>query len=134
MGKAFGPGGERGVYRSTDGGATWTRTLAGNETTGASDVAIDPEDPNIVYAGLYDYLRQPWYFRSGGPGSGLYRSTDGGVSWTKLTDPALKNGLPGARLIGRVGVSVRRRTRQRRLRADRSAGRAACCGGPTIAA
>ena len=55
-----------------------------------------PVIPNIVYAGLYDYLRQPWFFRSGGPGSGLYRSTDGGVTWTKLTDPALKNGLPGA--------------------------------------
>jgi photosystem II stability/assembly factor-like uncharacterized protein len=106
MGKAFGPGGERGLYRSADGGATWTRTLAGNETTGASDVAIDPRDPNIVYAGLYDYQRQPWYFRSGGPGSGLYRSADAGVSWTKLTDAALKNGLPGARLIGRVGVAV----------------------------
>jgi photosystem II stability/assembly factor-like uncharacterized protein len=106
MGKAFGPGGERGIYRSTDGGASWTRTLAGNETTGASDVAIDPRDPRIVYAGLYDYQRQPWAFRSGGPGSGLYRSEDGGVSWKKLTDPALANGLPGAKLIGRVGVAV----------------------------
>src|SRR5262245_12169462 len=108
MGKAFGPGGERGIYRSSDGGATWTRTLSSNETTGASDVAIDPGDPNIVYAGLYDYMRQPWFFRGGGPGSGLYRSSDGGVTWTKLTDPALKNGLPGARLIGRIGVSISR--------------------------
>ncbi len=106
MGKAFGPGGERGIYRSSDGGATWTPTLAGNETTGASDVAIDPGDPRIMYAGLYDYQRQPWHFRSGGPGSGLYRSSDGGVSWKRLTDPALNNGLPGTRLIGRVGVSV----------------------------
>ena len=116
------PGGERGIYRSTDGGATWTRTLAGNETTGASDVAIDPQDPNIVYAGMYDYQRQPWYFRSGGPGSGLYRSTDGGVSWKKLTDPALKNGLPGAGSIGRVGVSSQPQLAEHRLRADRGAG------------
>lgn len=106
LGHAFGPGGERGIYRSTDGGATWTRTLFVNDTTGASDVAIDPKDPNIVYAGMYDYLRQPWFFRSGGPGSGLFRSADGGVTWKKLTDPALKNGLPGAKLIGRVGVSI----------------------------
>src|SRR5262245_59258309 len=108
MGRAFGPSTERGVYRTTDAGATWTRVLHGNETTGASDIAFDPVDPNIVYAGLYDYMRQPWHFRSGGPGSGLYRSTDGGVTWTKLTDPALKNGLPGARLIGRIGVSISR--------------------------
>ena len=77
-----------------------------NETTGASDVAIDPLDPDIVYAGMYDYLRRPWHFRSGGPGSGLFRSADGGDSWTRLTDPALENGLPGAGVIGRVGVSV----------------------------
>jgi photosystem II stability/assembly factor-like uncharacterized protein len=108
MGRAFGSGGERGIYRSADGGATWTRTLHGNETTGASDVAIDPQDSRIVYAGLYDYQRQPWSFRSGGPGSGLYQSTDGGVTWKKLTDPALANGLPGARLIGRIGISVHR--------------------------
>ena len=107
---------------------------SGNETTGASDVAIDPQDPNIVYAGMYDYLRQPWFFRSGGPGSGLYRSTDGGVTWTKLTDPALKNGLPGARLLGRVGVSVHQQDPEHRLCADRGAGRAVCCGARTIAA
>jgi len=69
---------------------------------------VDPKDPNIVYAGMYDYLRQPWSFRSGGPGSGLYRSADGGMTWTKLTDPALKNGLPGARLVGRIGISIHR--------------------------
>jgi photosystem II stability/assembly factor-like uncharacterized protein len=106
MGHAFGPNDERGIFRSTDGGATWTRTLFVDATTGASDVAIDPKDPSIVYAGMYDYLRRPWFFRSGGPGSGFYRSSDGGVTWKKLTDPALKNGLPGAELLGRVGVSI----------------------------
>lgn len=106
MGRAFGPSEERGIFRSADGGKTWQRTLFVNGTTGASDVAIDPKDPSIVYAGMYDYLRQPWHFRSGGPGSGLFRSSDGGLTWKKLTDPSLGNGLPGARLIGRVGVSV----------------------------
>jgi photosystem II stability/assembly factor-like uncharacterized protein len=109
MGRAFGPSEERGVYRSADGGASWQRTLFVNTTTGASDLAIDPADPTVVYAGMYDYMRQPWMFRSGGPGSGLYRSADGGLTWKKLTDPALNNGLPGARLIGRVGVSIHRK-------------------------
>ena len=106
LGRAFGPSTERGIFRSTDGGKTWQRTLFVNDSTGASDVAIDPKDPSIVYAGMYDYRREPWHFRSGGPGSGLYRSADGGVTWKKLTDPALNNGLPGARLIGRIGVSI----------------------------
>jgi photosystem II stability/assembly factor-like uncharacterized protein len=109
LGRAFGPNTERGIFRSADGGATWQRTLFVNETTGASDVAIDPKDPQIVYAGMYDYLRQPWFFRSGGSGSGLYKSLDGGKTWRKLTDPALTNGLPGSRLIGRIGVSVHQR-------------------------
>jgi photosystem II stability/assembly factor-like uncharacterized protein len=108
MGHAFGPSQERGIFRSADGGATWQRTLFANETTGASDVAIDPQTPEVVYAAMYDYLRQPWHFRSGGPGSGLYRSADGGLTWTRLTDPSLKNGLPGARLLGRIGVSIHR--------------------------
>jgi photosystem II stability/assembly factor-like uncharacterized protein len=106
LGRAFGPSTERGIFRTTDGGKTWQRTLFVNDSTGASDVAIDPKDPTIVYAGMYDYRREPWHFRSGGPGSGLYRSSDGGVTWKKLTDPALKNGLPGAKLIGRIGISI----------------------------
>jgi photosystem II stability/assembly factor-like uncharacterized protein len=108
LGRAFGPNPERGVYKTSDGGATWQRVLYVDENTGASDVAIDPQDPEIVYAGMYDYRRKPWHFRSGGPGSGLYRSADGGRTWRRLTDPVLKNGLPGARLIGRVGVSIHR--------------------------
>ncbi len=106
MGHAWGPNEERGLFRSRDGGDTWQRVLYTNETSGASDVAIDPLDPAIVYAGMYDYLRRPWHFRSGGPGSGLFRSTDGGDTWVRLTDPALRSGLPGAGLVGRVGMSV----------------------------
>jgi photosystem II stability/assembly factor-like uncharacterized protein len=108
LGHAFGPNTQRGVFRSTDGGATWHRVLYVNPTTGASDVAIDPKNPRIVYAGMYDYQRTPWSFRSGGPGSGLYRSSDGGTTWTKLTDPARHNGLPGAKLLGRIGISIHR--------------------------
>ncbi len=108
MGHAFGPNAERGVFRSRDGGQTWDHVLFVNETTGASDLAIDPTDSRIVYAGMYDHLRRPWHFRSGGPGSGFFRSSDGGDTWTRLTDPALNNGLPGAKLIGRIGVSIHR--------------------------
>ena len=106
MGHEWGPNKERGLYRSTDGGASWRNVLYVNETTGASDVCFDSKNPYIIYAGMYDYLRKPWHFRSGGSGSGLYRSSDGGETWIKLTDPALKNGLPGARLIGRIGLGV----------------------------
>lgn len=107
MGHEFGPNTERGLFRSTDGGNTWKKVLYVNETTGASDVALDPQNPNIVFAGMYDYMRKPWHFRSGGPGSGLYRSTDGGDTWTKLTDTALRNGLPAGPL-GRIDVRISR--------------------------
>lgn len=106
MGHEWGASSERGLYKSTDAGETWKRVLYVNDTTGAGDVAIDPQNPRILFAAMYDYLRRPWYFRSGGPGSGLYRSTDGGETWTKLTDPKLHNGLPGAEPIGRIGVAV----------------------------
>ncbi len=107
MGHEWGPNTERGVYRSTDAGRTWKRVLYVNDTTGASDICFDPQNPNILYAGMYDYLRRPWHLRSGGPGSGLYRSTDGGSTWVKLTNPALHNGLP-TDTLGRIGVRVSR--------------------------
>ena len=89
----------RGVYRSTDGGQSWQRVLFVNQTTGAHDLSIDPRDPRVLYAGLWDYLRQPWNVRSGGPGSGLWKSTDGGASWRRL-----RKGLPT--LMGNTGVAV----------------------------
>jgi photosystem II stability/assembly factor-like uncharacterized protein len=101
FGHAFGPNKERGVYRTTDGGKSWTRVLYRDEQTGAIDVSFDPNDPSIVYAALWQARRQPWNFSSGGPGSGLYRSTDGGVTWTHLTG----NGLPEG-ILGRIHVSV----------------------------
>jgi photosystem II stability/assembly factor-like uncharacterized protein len=101
IGHAFGPNAERGVFRSSDGGKTWKKTLYKDENTGAIDVTFDPHDPHTVYAALWQVRRQPWNFSSGGPGSGLYRSSDGGVTWTQLKG----NGLP-AGILGRIDVSV----------------------------
>ncbi len=105
LGSEFAPSSQRGIYRSTDGGAHFTRVLYVNDTTGGSDLAFNPKHPRIVYAGTFDFLRRPWTMRSGGPGSGLYKSSDAGKTWTRLTDPALHNGLPSSP-INRVGVSV----------------------------
>jgi photosystem II stability/assembly factor-like uncharacterized protein len=101
LGHAFGPNTERGVFRTSDGGATWSKVLYKDEQTGAIDVSFDPHNSSIVYAALWQARRQPWNFSSGGPGSGLYRSTDGGLNWTRLSG----NGLPGG-VLGRIHVSV----------------------------
>jgi len=101
IGHAFGPNVERGVFRSVDGGKTWKKVLYKDENTGAIDVTFDPHDAKIVYAALWQVRRQPWNFSSGGPGSGLYRSNDGGATWTQLHG----NGLPEG-ILGRIDVSV----------------------------
>jgi photosystem II stability/assembly factor-like uncharacterized protein len=101
LGHAFGPNSDRGVYRSTDGGKSWTKVLYKDDHTGAIDVTFDPHNSQIVYASLWQALRQPWNFSSGGPGSGLYRSSDGGATWTQLKG----NGIPGG-ILGRIDVSV----------------------------
>ena len=108
MGHLWGPNPERGLYRTTDGGATWSKVLFVDEQTGAADVALDPSNPRIVYAAMYQRRRRPWGFHGGGPGSALYKSTDGGASWTKLTNAGLDNGLPTGE-IGRIGISVYRK-------------------------
>ncbi len=91
---------DRGIYRSIDGGRTWTLILKGlNATSGASDLSMDPSNPRILYAAFWDHQRLPWQVRSGGAGSGIWKSTDGGDSWTKLTE-----GLP--KLMGKIGVAV----------------------------
>ncbi len=91
---------ERGVYRSTDGGRTWALVLKGeNATSGATDLSMDPTNPRILYAAFWDHQRVPWQVRSGGAGSGIWKSTDGGDSWTRLTE-----GLP--RVVGKIGVAV----------------------------
>jgi photosystem II stability/assembly factor-like uncharacterized protein len=101
MGHAFGPNEERGVFRTTDGGKTWAKVLYVDDHTGATDLAYAPSNPSIVFAAMYQVERQPWTFVSGGAGSGLYRSTDGGATWKKLAG----NGLPEG-VLGRIGVSV----------------------------
>ena len=88
-------------FAPTDGGKTWDKVLYKDDQTGAIDVAFDPRNPNIVFAALYQVRRQPVEFASGGPGSGLYRSTDGGITWKQLEG----NGLPEG-ILGRIGVSV----------------------------
>jgi photosystem II stability/assembly factor-like uncharacterized protein len=101
LGHAFGPNPERGIYRTRDGGTTWQQVLRKDADTGASDVALDPNNPSIVFAGLWQARRRPWEMTSGGPGSGLYVSRDGGDTWTQLTG----SGLP-AGTWGKVGVAV----------------------------
>lgn len=105
MGHLWGPNQERGLYRSTDGGETWDRVLWVDEETGAVDVAMDPTNPRILYAAMYQRRRSPWGFHGGGPGSGLYTSTDGGDTWTRLTNAGLDNGLPTGD-IGRIGITI----------------------------
>jgi photosystem II stability/assembly factor-like uncharacterized protein len=108
MGHLWGPNEERGLYKSTDGGESWRKVLYVDEETGAVDVALDPSNPRIVYAAMYQRRRRPWGFHGGGPGSGLYKSTDGGETWTKLTNAGLDNGLPTG-VIGRIGIAIYRR-------------------------
>ena len=91
---------ERGVFKTTDGGKTWKKTLYANADTGCSDLSVDPQDPRIVYAGMWTFRRTAWSFSSGGPGSGLYKSTDGGDTWKPV-----ENGLPKG-LKGRVAVAL----------------------------
>jgi photosystem II stability/assembly factor-like uncharacterized protein len=102
LGHPYGPNSERGVFRSRDGGATWERVLFRNDRTGAVDLVMDPSDPNTLYAGFWQVQRTPWSLESGGPGSGLFKSSDGGTTWTELTK---NQGLPTG-LWGKVGVTV----------------------------
>ena len=101
-GHAFGPNPDRGVYRSRDGGTTWKRVLFVDDSTGAIDLAMDPTNPRILYASMWRFQRYPWGFSAGGGKSGLWKSTDGGDTWTELTDHP---GMPEVP-IGRIGVSV----------------------------
>ena len=107
QGSVWGPGGDRGLYRTVDGGRTWTRTLFVDEDTGATDVAMDWNDPNVLYAATYQRRRSPFGFNGGGPGSALWKSTDAGATWKRLTG----NGLPDGE-YGRVGIAVYRKNPQ----------------------
>lgn len=102
VGHAWGPNEERGVFRTLDGGATWTKVLFKNDTTGAGHIALDPTNPRIVYASLWNGRRGPHFLSSGGPDCGLYRSTDGGSTWAEISrNPGFQQGL-----IGKIGVTA----------------------------
>jgi photosystem II stability/assembly factor-like uncharacterized protein len=102
LGHVFGPNSERGVYESTDGGAHWKKILAGNAHTGAVNLVMDPTNPRVLYAAMWRVERRPWTFSSGGKGSGLYKTTDGGAHWHDLShNPGMPKGV-----IGKIGVAV----------------------------
>jgi photosystem II stability/assembly factor-like uncharacterized protein len=104
LGKLYTTGGERGVYCTRDGGKSWRQSLAGDTPwTGAIDLVADPRDANVLYAALWDRSRTPWNLVEHGAGSGIYRSDDGGDTWTRLTD-----GLPGGDVVGRIGLDIAR--------------------------
>ncbi|WP_041650021.1 WD40/YVTN/BNR-like repeat-containing protein [Marivirga tractuosa] len=100
LGALWGDSADRGVYKTTDGGATWSKILYSNETTGCSDLIMDPNNPNILYASMWEFRRTPWSFNSGGQNSALLKSTDGGKSWNKI-----HNGFPEGTL-GRIAVAA----------------------------
>ncbi|MEO7713735.1 MAG: hypothetical protein ABIV10_12540 [Gemmatimonadaceae bacterium] len=102
-GKLWAPSKERGLYRTLDGGRSWQLVLAGDEDTGVTEVAMDPAEPNTLYAATYQRRRQAYGFVGGGPGSALHKSTDGGTTWTRLSA-----GLPSG-ILGRIGISIYRR-------------------------
>src|SRR5262245_10194542 len=117
FGKAFGPNPERGIYRTTDGGKTWKRVLEKDADTGASAVVLDPNNPRVVFAGLWQARRKPWEMTSGGAGSGLYVSRDGGDTWTQLVPPPEQEGPEAAKgtkhakglpkgIWGRIGLAI----------------------------
>ena len=102
FGHPFGPSPDRGVYRSRDGGTTWQRVLYRNDRCGAVDLAMDPHNSKILYASIWDAYRTPWMLSSGGPGSGLFKSVDGGDTWTEITrNPGLPKGV-----LGKITVTV----------------------------
>ncbi|HVX38116.1 MAG TPA: hypothetical protein VHB25_00990 [Gemmatimonadaceae bacterium] len=102
LGHLFAPNAERGVYKTTDGGKTWKKILFVDDSTGAYALTMDPANPNVLYASMWQMSRNHWSFSSGGPGSGIYKTTDGGAHWANITHGA---GLPTG-IFGKVGIAV----------------------------
>ena len=103
IGHLFGPNDERGVYKTTDGGKTWRKTLFANANAGAVEIVMEPNNPSTLYASTWNIRRTPYSLESGGPGSGLWKSTDGGETWANLMD---KKGMPKKEVIGNIGITV----------------------------
>lgn len=102
LGHAYGPNTQRGIFRSTDGGSTWEKILYKSDRAGAIDLSMDPNNPRVLYAAVWQVLRKPWMFSSGGPDSGLFKSNDSGDTWKELTDnPGMPDGTKG-----RIGISA----------------------------
>jgi photosystem II stability/assembly factor-like uncharacterized protein len=102
LGHAFGNNPERGVFKSTDGGKNWSKILYRNDSTGVWDLIMDPSDPNTLYASFWHAYRRPWMLNSGGPGSGIMKTTDGGAIWRELSaNPGLPRGV-----LGKIGIAV----------------------------
>ena len=102
LGHQFGPNEERGIYKTVDGGKTWKQVFTRGPKAGAVELVIDPNNPNTLYATFWEVYRTPWILESGGPGSGLFKSDDGGESWTDLSR---NQGMPKG-ILGRIGVTV----------------------------
>ena len=100
QGPLWSQGGERGVYKTTDGGGTWTRTLGDDEWVGATDLLIDPRNPDVLYAATWQRQRSVAGYMGGGPGTALYKSLDGGITWEKLS-----KGLPSSNM-GKIGLGI----------------------------
>ena len=103
IGHLFGPSEERGVYKTMDGGKTWRKVLFANANAGAAELVMEPGNPNILYTSTWNIRRTPYSLESGGPGSALWKSTDGGETWTNLMD---KKGMPKKEIIGNIGITV----------------------------
>lgn len=102
MGHVWAPNADRGVFKSTDGGQTWKKILYVNDKTGGLTLAMDPTNPQVLYATMWQAYRRPWTLSSGGPGSGIYKTTDGGAHWTNITH---NSGLPPG-IFGKAGIAV----------------------------
>src|SRR5262249_45917865 len=102
QGHVFGPSPDRGVYRTYDGGKSWKKILFRNDSTGITDLVMDPSEPKVLYAAFWQAGRKPWLLSSGGAGGGIFKTTDGGDTWKEITRNA---GLPKG-IIGNIGLAV----------------------------